>query len=194
MDYRFEDEFHKKEMIGRWALSELQELYPATWKWPIHYTEHTYSAYDAFCHILDPDNHYSIKKRIMIEIKTRNTIYNEYILEKAKYDKLMNLRKSLSLTPSELSIYYINFTPEGVLMWDLDKIDNSVTTKTMNSKTVEESSKRKEKSIMLLSRESAIARWEYFLDQTTIIRRHYPTQCLIPKIEQIQRTRGIDLT
>lgn len=56
----------------------------------------------------------SIEKKMFIELKSRKTHYPELLIEKMKFDFLIEEGKRLGLTP-----WYINYTPEGVYAFDL---------------------------------------------------------------------------
>ena len=56
----------------------------------------------------------SQEKKMFIELKSRKTHYPELLIEKMKFDFLIEEAKKLGLTP-----WYINYTPEGVYAFDL---------------------------------------------------------------------------
>ena len=56
----------------------------------------------------------STEKKMLIELKSRKTHYPELLIEKMKFDFLIEEGKRLGLTP-----WYINYTPEGVYAFDL---------------------------------------------------------------------------
>ena len=56
----------------------------------------------------------STEKKMFIELKSRKTHYPELLIEKMKFDFLIEEGKRLGLTP-----WYINYTPEGVYAFDL---------------------------------------------------------------------------
>lgn len=58
-------------------------------------------------------------KKILIEVKCRDTFYDTLFLEKIKYDDLMKYKKENDFD----AIFYINDTPNGVYM---SRIDNKV--------------------------------------------------------------------
>lgn len=143
---KFVDDFEKREWLGREALKEVQELYPGHFKYEFQFTTGKYDGYDAFYFIIDKDT-LKIKKRVLIEIKIRDTSFEEYILEQKKYNKLLKLRESLFFTKEEMSILYINFTPGNTIIWNLDQIvfkkeklvankETSVSRKNKISKTI----------------------------------------------------------
>ena len=85
-------------------------------------SEHTYEYIDAT----------SYGYRLSIELKCRHTHYDELILEKDKYESLMQQANELGFTP-----FYINSTPEGIYAFNLRKITVTWTTKRLPSSTVE---------------------------------------------------------
>ena len=66
--------------------------------------EDKFSAYDC----------YSLKHRMVIELKCRRTHYNSLFMEKMKYDKLISLG---------CEVRYINSTPKGIYSFNVNKID-----------------------------------------------------------------------
>jgi hypothetical protein len=85
-------------------------------------SEHTYEYIDAT----------SYGYRLSIELKCRHTHYDELILEKDKYESLMQQANELGFTP-----FYINSTPQGIYAFNLRKITVTWTTKRLPSSTVD---------------------------------------------------------
>ena len=85
-------------------------------------SEHTYEYLDAT----------STGYRLTIELKCRHTHYDELILEKDKYEALMDRANDLGFTP-----FYINSTPQGIYAFNLRKITVTFTTKRLPSSTVD---------------------------------------------------------
>lgn len=85
-------------------------------------SEHTYEYIDAT----------SYGYRLSIELKCRHTHYDELILEKDKYESLMQQANSLGFTP-----FYINSTPQGIYAFNLRKITVTWKTKRLPSSTVD---------------------------------------------------------
>ena len=85
-------------------------------------SEHTYEYIDAT----------SYGYRLSIELKCRHTHYDELILEKEKYQSLMQQANELGFTP-----FYINSTPQGIYAFNLRKIKVTWTTKRLPSSTVD---------------------------------------------------------
>ena len=70
--------------------------------------------------------------RLTFELKCRNTHYDELILEKDKYEALMDRADDLGFTP-----FYINSTPNGIYAFNLRKITVTFTTRRLPSNTME---------------------------------------------------------
>ena len=85
-------------------------------------SEHTYEYIDAT----------SYGYRLSIELKCRHTHYDELILEKDKYESLMQQANQLGFTP-----FYINSTPQGIYAFNLRKITVTWTTKRLPANTFE---------------------------------------------------------
>jgi hypothetical protein len=75
---------------------------------------------------------YSEKHKIDIELKCRNTHYDNLVIEKIKYDALMERAKVFGNKP-----IYINSTPKGVWAFRLDEIPEPVWSKRNMPKTTE---------------------------------------------------------
>ena len=71
-------------------------------------SDHTYEYLDATSH----------GYRLSIELKCRHTHYDELILEKDKYESLLQQANALGFTP-----FYINSTPKGIYEWDLGALE-----------------------------------------------------------------------
>lgn len=71
--------------------------------------------------------------RLTIELKCRHTHYDELIIEKDKYESLLQQATSLGFTP-----FYINSTPKGIYAFNLRKITVSWTTKRLPANTFEQ--------------------------------------------------------
>jgi hypothetical protein len=85
-------------------------------------SEHTYEYIDAT----------SYGYKLSIELKCRHTHYDELILEKDKYESLMQQANELGFTP-----FYINSTPQGIYAFNLRKIKVTWTTRRLPSSTVD---------------------------------------------------------
>ena len=85
-------------------------------------SEHTYEYIDAT----------SYGYRLSIELKCRHTHYDELILEKDKFESLMQQANELGFTP-----FYINSTPKGIYAFNLRKITDTWTTKRLPANTFE---------------------------------------------------------
>ena len=72
----------------------------------------------------------SHKKKLHIELKSRQTHYDELILEKDKYDALIQHAERLGYTP-----WYINSTPQGVYAFNLKLIKMTWTVRQLPAST-----------------------------------------------------------
>jgi hypothetical protein len=68
--------------------------------------------------------------RMKVELKCRHTHYDELILEKDKYESLMQQANKLGFTP-----FYINSTPQGIYAFNLRKITVTWTTRRLPAST-----------------------------------------------------------
>lgn len=83
-------------------------------------SDHTYEYLDATSH----------GYRLTIELKCRHTHYDELILEKDKYESLLQQANALGFTP-----FYINSTPKGIYAFNLRKIKVTWTIKRLPAST-----------------------------------------------------------
>jgi|TARA_R110000868_G_scaffold314022_2_gene575001 hypothetical protein len=103
-------------------------------------SEHTYEYIDAT----------STGYRLTIELKCRTTHYDELIIEKDKYESLMDRAQDLGFTP-----FYINSTPKGIYAFNLRKITVTWTTKRLPSSTFYEAHEI-DKKVALLHIDKAV--------------------------------------
>jgi hypothetical protein len=90
------------------------------------YVEDLERSNDAFEYIDATSDGY----RMVVELKCRHTHYDELILEKDKYESLMQQANSLEYTP-----FYINETPQGIYAFNLRKITIKWTTRRLPAST-----------------------------------------------------------
>lgn len=101
--------------------------------------------YDGLLHIKDENGF--IIKRIIIEAKVRTADYQSYFLECQKYENLKKMQEN----HSDYLIWYVNFTPSGTHIFDLDSITLGPVKKIeMNSQTFKSRSKKREKAVFTL--------------------------------------------
>ena len=83
--------------------------------------------------------------RLHIELKCRHTHYADLIIEKDKYEALVQQAERLGFTP-----FYVNATPKGIYAFNLRKITVKWTTKKLPAKTEFEDQGVIDKSVALL--------------------------------------------
>ena len=178
----FKNDFEKREAIGREAFKELKKLYPNTFKWDIQFTTGDYDTYDAYWFILDEN--YSIKKRVWVEIKWRDSIYEEYILETKKLNKLIQLRKE-NFTENEVDIFYLCFAPDGTFMWKLNEsmLEDKKSLKANKETSISRTNKI-DKGVIFLKREDG-KRFEYIPTEKEIINLIFKNNMKKELIEEI---------
>lgn len=114
-------------------------------------------SYDALLHIKDVSG--LVVKKLIIEAKVRTADYPTYFLEKQKYDSL----KKLQSAHKDYLIWYVNFTPSGTHIFDLDSIDlGPVKRIEMNSQTFKSREKKRLKAVFTLDiQKSARINYQY---------------------------------
>ena len=68
--------------------------------------------------------------KLLLELKSRTTHYDELLLEADKYEALMTQAKALGYAP-----WYVNSTPEGIFAFNLTKITVTWTTRQLPAAT-----------------------------------------------------------
>jgi len=93
-------------------------------------------------------------KRYIIEIKIRTENYTDYVYELKKHKSLTDVK---NLDPNRNTIIYINSTPDGTLIWNIDKIiDNyKPIIKEMNIATMRSRSAKEDKKTYMLNPKDA---------------------------------------
>jgi hypothetical protein len=187
---RFIDDFEKREWLGREALKEVKEMYPQYFKYELQFTTDKYDDYDAYYFVIDKDT-FSITKRVIIEIKIRDTSFDEYILEEKKYKALLKKRESMGFSKDEMSILYINFTPDNTIVWDLDKIDFNKEKLVANKATSDSRSNKINKSITYLNPSMGKV-IKYSLNEGLLLKK-WDANYLLPLIEKKVKTiKGLE--
>jgi hypothetical protein len=101
-------------------------------------SEDKFSSYDCF----------SSTYKCVIELKCRNKHYDNLMLEKIKYD---------SLNKMNCKAFYINSTPEGIFVFNINDIKpNWITDNSMPKQTEFENNNKVEKTYTLISIHNAI--------------------------------------
>lgn len=178
---KFENEFQKNEEVARYALKEMNEKYKL-FNGDIQFTSDVYSAYDAFYFIIDDVTH-NIKKRVYIELKIRNRVFDSYLLESKKMNSLLKIRKDMYFTEDEATILYINFCPNETIIYNIDKVKNLPTEKlTANKCTVNSKTDKIEKTVIMLKPTDG-KQINYVLKETDIIKKMEVKE-LVKKVEK----------
>lgn len=182
---RFTDDFEKREFIAREALKELKKLYPNYFKYELHFTGGKYDEYDAYYHIIDPATH-SINKRVIIELKIRDTIYEEYLLETKKMNSLLKVRKNLGFNENDMTILYINFCPDMTIVWNIDDVkDNKTSNLRANKATSVDRNNKVNKSIIMLKRIEGKC-LNYVLEENKILNKYKVEKIVDNKVRELK--------
>lgn len=181
----FTNNFQKEEFYARQGLLILQELYPNSFKYKIEFTTGEYDPYDAMFFIIDNETQ-SIVKRVWIELKIRKTTFDTYLLETKKMNSLLKLRKDMFFTENEVSLLYINFTPNETIIYNLDKVKELPTEKrVMNKCTVVSRTNKVEKSVIMLRPEDGKV-LNYILNENEIDNRNKINIIIDKKVKDIK--------
>ena len=110
------EDFIKKSEIERMALSSIIPLLFEGKEYTYYTTPSDgFDVYDGYVMLFNTSG--SIIGRYMVEVKVRDTHYDELMLERKKYNDLV---KASSKT--EAGIIYINVTPNGTYCFNINKI------------------------------------------------------------------------
>lgn len=181
----FTDNFQRDEFYARQGLLILQELYPNTFKYKIEFTQGEYDPYDAMFFIIDT-NTQSIIKRVWIELKIRKTAYDTYLLETKKMNSLLKLRKDMFFTEDEVTLLYINFTPNETIIYNLDKVKNlPIEKKVMNKCTAISRTNKIEKNVIMLKPEDGKI-LNYILNEEKINNRNKINNIVDNKVKELK--------
>lgn len=83
--------------------------------------------------------------RLHIELKCRHTHYDELIIERDKYEALVQQAQRLNYTP-----FYVNATPQGIYAFNLKKTKVTWTVKKLPAKTEFDDQGQVDKTVALL--------------------------------------------
>jgi hypothetical protein len=117
---KFEDDFARREFLGREALKEIQLLHPGKFKYQLQFNTDKYGCYDAFYFVIDENQ--QLVKRVWIEIKIRDTVYDKYILETKKHSGILSEIKRMFLTTEDVTILYLNLCPNESYIYNITDI------------------------------------------------------------------------
>lgn len=133
---KFVSDFEKSAFIERCAWKNFLSIYDAFPGWEqVILPYEGKEVYDVL--LFKIDNGY-ITKRVFVEIKVREVVYDEYFLETKKYNSIKRLcEKELYLNKEDYKILYVNFTPTGTYIWDTDIVNElTVSKQEMNKATM----------------------------------------------------------
>lgn len=168
MDFRFKNDFEKASFFERCAFKNLRKLYDL-------FPEYNYWETE-----INEDKPYDIGlmkvvegvivDKIIIEIKIRNMIFEEYILEPKKVTNIKRYCKNhMCLDEGEYKIYFVNFTPNGTYIWNTNIIDKlEIKVLNCNKDTMVENIKKVNKKVYYLPTEKAKF-FEYKWDESQAI-------------------------
>jgi len=190
MQPQFQNDYEKREWLGREALKTLQSLNPDFFKYELKFTSGQYDDYDAFYFIYDSDNKF--KKYVWIEIKVRDRTFPEYILEKEKLDRMTKQRDKLYLKKEEVVFLYLNFCPEATYCWNITDMDDDNWERMEMNKSTSNNRVDKENKLVKLLDTKRSKQFEYILNEKQLL-RNYKLNYLLPKVEEkIKRVNNLN--
>lgn len=159
MKFEQMNRFQQLEAISTEAI---KQLLPNT---DVHFTDE-FENYDCWVDVTTTSGE---EIRVWMETKVRHTAYDTYILEDAKLKALQNKRiaeeRKLGM---KIRLFYVNFTPDGTYMWDLDRIKVPKST-VYAGKCTAKATNRVEKITYYLPKSDAIKTYDYIIDKEKII-------------------------
>jgi len=153
------NKFHKSSFFERCAFKELSKRFETLDKWEKRYTPYdSMKPYDVF---LTKFNDGSIVGRIAVEIKIRSQVHNEYILEPKKIESIINYFRANSLFEDEYKRLFVNFTPTGTYLWDMNICKNKEHKPLFCNKTTANLSYKVNKDVYYLSISEVLNKVDY---------------------------------
>jgi len=182
---KFSNDFEKREWLGRQATKQLSIFK----NYQLVFEPDQFSCYDVSFHTYCTYTQ-QIKMRYFIEIKIRDRIFPEYILEKKKVVSIHKKMSDLGLKKDEYKILYLNFTPDQTLLWDITQLSGEDCTEIMmmNKATSTSRINKIDKLCKMMKPEDA-KKYEYVLNETKIIRNE-TLKNIMPEIEDVIKLEG----
>ena len=126
-----QNKFYEKALLERAYLKMIFDKLPTSYDYKTWMTPaEGYDVYDGVILRFEKGTS-KLVDRMIIEIKCRESHYDNLFLEKIKYDDLKKARRSMDLKTKKecfidikTRIIYINVTPNGTFWFDLDKLEN----------------------------------------------------------------------
>ena len=181
---KFANAFEEAAYKERIYFNNLLKVYPNLFsedKWIIDQTHYTdYTRYDYV--LWSKANLY---KRFIVEIKIRSEAYDNYVYETKKHKDLMKVK---NLSPDDIGILYINSTPNGTYIWNIDKIiDNyKPIVKEMNIATMASRTDKEDKKVYMLDPKDA-THYQFHFDE-----KQFNKYIESIKIEEEKKRRAIE--
>ena len=144
----FEEASYKERLFFN-RLNEIYQLFP---KQDWHILQTSYTGSDVYDYLISNDNTY---RRYIVEIKIREKTFEEgYIYQTSKHKDLTYIK---NIDPDNNRILYINSTPIGTYIWEIDKIIHKYKPikKEMNKATMTNKEDKIDKSTYILLTEDA---------------------------------------
>lgn len=187
----FKNDFERREWIGRQALRELKRDNLNIFKYDIIYEPDPYSVYDASFINYDYESH-SIRSRNFIEIKIRDRIFPDYVLEKKKVNSLHKKMNELGLSPLDYKLWYLNFCPEGTYLWEITDVwpTDCTDSRYMNVATANSRDNKELKYYKGMLPEQSKS-FDYIIDPDSLIEEEKMRRQL-PKIEKKIQQKGLN--
>lgn len=91
-------------------------------------------------------------KKYLVEIKVREKLYNDFVLEKKKYEAVLNKEKEEQADGSFYAVFYGN----KLFLYNLHKITAKTQMMMLNEKTFQSREKKVNKEVFLLPQKDAV--------------------------------------
>jgi len=111
-------------------------------------------------------------KIFLIEMKVRYATYPDYLLEAKKLKGLLAARKKINKdTGKKVVLLYLNFTPKGTYIWDLDRAINGLKESTVSAnRYTAKVSNTELKSCYYLPTNKAHRKYKYIFNKEEIVK------------------------
>ena len=189
MEY-FTNDYEKAAYQERCAFKNLISLYDAFpgYEYKVNPASGK-EVYDVLIYKLEDGK---MTNRIFIEIKIRDCIREDYMLETKKYNSIIKLcKEELYLNDNEYKIFYLNFTPIGTYLFNCNIVkDIPITYLECNKSTCNSRYDKVNKSKWDLPLNKAIRKYDYIFDQNNTSK--YYNSYIIEKVEQKIKKVGLN--
>lgn len=178
----FSSDFERRSYIERIFFNNFNNIYKFIDDDKYKLTETHYTSDCRYDYLIQNRTNY---KTIILEIKIRKKTHETYFYELKKHKSLTKIK---NINPDYNTIWYMNSTPEGTFIWNIDKILHKykLVEREMNIAT-SKSNDKEDKMVYELKKEDAFCVKEFHWDDSQFI-EHFEKK----KIEKDRSNRRLE--